>query len=73
MERLRITINFKNTKEDIELYNELKKYSCVSGYVKDVLRGVLNITEGKGQVASNKAIESVNEDISEDISDILGG
>lgn len=43
MDRKRITINFKNTPEDQRLYEELQKYSCISGYIKDVLRGVLKI------------------------------
>lgn len=42
MERMRIVINFKNTKEDIELYNKLKKHSCMSAYIKDYLRGIID-------------------------------
>lgn len=47
MERKRIVINFKNTEEDLKLYEELKKHSSMSGYIKDVLRGLVE----------NKAIE----------------
>lgn len=63
MERKRIVINFKNTEEDIRLYEELKKHSSMSGYIKDVLRGLVE----------NKAnTEKQNEDINEeDIDDIL--
>lgn len=64
MERKRIVINFKNTSDDIRLYEELKKHSSISGYIKDVLRGLVE----------NKAIEEkkeVNEDINEDIENIL--
>lgn len=63
MERKRIVINFKNTEEDIRLYEELKKHSSMSGYIKDVLRGLVE----------NKAnTEKQDEDISEeDIDDIL--
>ena len=41
MERMRIIINFKNTPEEIKLYNELKKHSSISGYIKDILKGVM--------------------------------
>lgn len=68
MERLRITVNFKHTQEDIALYNELQKYSCISGYIKDVLRGVLNINSS----SSSKESVRVYDDISNDIDDILG-
>lgn len=63
MERKRIVINFKNTPEDINLYEELKKHSSMSGYVKDVLRGLVeNKLEG---------MEEVKKDICEGIEDIL--
>lgn len=63
MERKRIVINFKNTPEDINLYEELKKHSSMSGYVKDVLRGLVeNKLEEK---------EEVKKDICEGIEDIL--
>lgn len=64
MERKRIVINFKNTEEDIKLYEELKKHSSMSGYIKDVLRGLVE----------NKASEekkAVNEEICDGIDDIL--
>ncbi|GAA0825170.1 hypothetical protein [Clostridium tertium] len=64
MERKRIVINFKNTPEDIKLYEELKKHSSLSGYVKDVLRGL----------SANKSItdkREANDDISESIEDIM--
>ena len=64
MERKRIVINFKNTPEDIKLYNELKKHSSMSGYIKDVLRGLVeNKSEDEKRVT--------NEDICEGIDDIL--
>lgn len=63
MERKRIVINFKNTPEDINLYEELKKHSSMSGYIKDVLRGLVeNKLEGKVEV---------KKDICEGIEDIL--
>lgn len=68
MERMRIIINFKNTPEEIELYKELKKHSSISGYVKDILKGI--ITTNK-DVNSNRS--GTNDDIYEDISDIIGG
>ena len=63
MERKRIVINFKNTPDDISLYEELKKHSSMSGYIKDVLRGLVE----------NKLDEKVEvkKDIYEGIEDIL--
>lgn len=37
-ERRRILLNFKNTEEEIELYEFLKSKSSLSGYIKDVLK-----------------------------------
>lgn len=65
MERKRIVINFKNTEEDIKLYEELKKHSSLSGYIKDVLKGLVN---NKSNVEDKK---QDTEDINEDIEDIL--
>jgi hypothetical protein len=42
MERRRIIINFKNTPEDIALYESLKNHSSISGYIKDLLKGMPN-------------------------------
>lgn len=33
-----ITISFKNTAEDIKLYAWIISKSCVSGFIKDILR-----------------------------------
>lgn len=71
MERKRIVINFKNTAEDEALYNELQKYSCKSAYIKDVLRGVLSISN-QATKAPIKEAEKVDEDIFDGIDDILG-
>lgn len=65
MERKRIVINFKNTPEDIELYKELKKHSSISGYVKDILKGIITKED---KVESNS-----NDDIYDGIDDIIGG
>ena len=62
---MRIVINFKNTPEDIELYRKLKKHSSISGYIKDVLRGII--------VNSNNNQFKDDDDISEDIEEIIGG
>lgn len=35
----KITVSFKHSKEDLELYNEIMKHSDRSGYVKDVMKG----------------------------------
>lgn len=59
--RRRIVINFKNTPDEIELYENLKKHSSVSAYIKDVLKGVSEIN-----IKQNS-----NDDI--DVNDILGG
>lgn len=40
--RLRITLEFNpDRKSDLELYNILMNYSSPTGYIKDVLRGLL--------------------------------
>lgn len=62
---MRIVINFKNTQEDIELYKELKKHSSISGYVKDILKGIITKED---KVESNS-----NDDIYDGIDDIIGG
>lgn len=65
MERRRVIINFKNTAEEIALYEQLKKHSSVSGYIKDILKGLtIKVDE------SNKTTSPLNEDL--DINDILG-
>ncbi|MCI9069884.1 hypothetical protein [Clostridium sp.] len=63
MERMRIIINFKNTPEEIELYKNLKKHSSVSGYIKDILKGIITINNVKN--------ESEIDDIYDDITDII--
>lgn len=70
MERLRIVINFKNTPEDIELYRKLKKHSSLSGYIKDVLKG---ITDNEVNSSNDKPKITSDDDICDDINDILGG
>lgn len=65
MERMRIVINFKNTPEDIKLYQELKKHSSISGYIKDILKGIITKEEKKETNA--------NDDIYDGIDDIIGG
>ncbi|MCE9656555.1 hypothetical protein LPC13_14875 [Clostridium celatum] len=67
MERMRIVINFKNTPEDIELYKELKKHSSISGYVKDILKGIINNTSIDSKERNS------NDDIFDGINDIIGG
>ena len=62
---MRIIINFKNTPEEIQLYNELKKHSSISGYIKDILKGITTKEEKKET--------NSNDDIYDDISDIIGG
>lgn len=62
---MRIVINFKNTPEDIKLYEELKRHSSISGYIKDILKGITTKEE-------KKEINS-NDDIYDGIDDIIGG
>lgn len=62
---MRIVINFKNTPEDIELYKELKKHSSISGYVKDILKGIIT--------KENKVESNSNDDIYDGIDYIIGG
>lgn len=49
----RITVSFKNTPEDLELYNEIMKHSDRSAYVKDRLRGIIVRKEECGKNNSN--------------------
>lgn len=62
---MRIVINFKNTPEDIKLYEELKRHSSISGYIKDILKGITTKEEKKGT--------NSNDDIYDGIDDIIGG
>lgn len=62
---MRIVINFKNTPEDIKLYQELKKHSSISGYIKDILKGIITKEEKKET--------NSNDDIYDGIDDIIGG
>lgn len=68
MERLRIVINFKNTSEDIDLYNKLKKRSCMSGYIKDVLKG---LEDNDINIQSEDTSNRNEDNIADDIADIL--
>ena len=61
---MRIVINFKNTPEDIKLYQELKKHSSISGYIKDILKGIITKEEKKET--------NSNDDIYDGIDDIIG-
>ena len=63
---MRIIINFKNTPEEIQLYNELKKHSSISGYIKDILKGVISNN------SYNKKDNNYSDDIYEGINDIIG-
>lgn len=63
---MRIIINFKNTPEEIQLYNELKKHSSISGYIKDILKGVISNN------TDNKKDNNYSDDIYEGINDIIG-
>lgn len=69
MERMRIIINFKNTPEEIELYESLKRHSSISGYIKDILKGVIDNTTIDKKVSNSND----NDDIYDGISDIIGG
>lgn len=60
MERKRIVINFKNTEEDIKLYEELKKHSSLSGYIKDALRGLV---DNKSNIEDKKEDKDNGEDV----------
>lgn len=53
----RIVVSFKNTPEDIELFNLISRYSDKSAYVKDTLRGVM-----KNTIAEQKTEEKPVED-----------
>lgn len=66
---MRIVINFKNTEEDIKLYEELKRHSSISGYIKDILKGVIDNTA----IYKKESNSNDNDDIYDGISDIIGG
>ena len=63
---MRIIINFKNTPEEIQLYNELKKHSSISGYIKDILKEVISNN------TDNQKDNNYSDDIYEGINDIIG-
>ena len=55
-----ITISFKSSNEsEIELYNFLSKHSCMSGYVKDILKKEME-KENKENAKSSFAISNLN-------------
>ena len=66
---MRIVINFKNTEEDIKLYEELKRHSSISGYIKDILKGVIDNTA----IYKKESNSNDNDDIYDGINDIIGG
>ena len=66
---MRIVINFKNTEEDIKLYEELKRHSSISGYIKDILKGVIDNTA----IYKKESNSNDNDDIYDGISHIIGG
>ena len=66
---MRIVINFKNTEEDIKLYEELKRHSSISRYIKDILKGVIDTTT----IDKKESNSNDNDDIYDGISDIIGG
>lgn len=48
MEKIKpIGLSFKNTKDDKELYKWIYEHSNVSGFIKDILREVMNNEKGK--------------------------
>lgn len=70
MERRRIIINFKNTPEEIALYEKIKNHSSISGYVKDILRGLTN-EKSTSFMQPVHAKTSINSEIDDGINDIL--
>jgi hypothetical protein len=63
VERLKITVNFKHTPEEEELYNELIKYSSPGGYIKDVLLGKIKreilSTETQVNIKKQRMMKSI--------------
>lgn len=66
MERRRLIINFKNTPEDIALYESIKNHSSISGYIKDILKGSSKNEAVKDEKKSSTELNS-------DINNILEG
>lgn len=67
MERRRVIVNFKNTPEDIALYEKIKNHSSISGYIKDILKG---LTKNEHTKEDKKSKDTK---IDEGINDILNG
>lgn len=60
--RLRITLEFNpDKKSDLDLYNTLMNYSSPTGYIKDVLRGLLPLP-GETIIKNNNNINDTIED-----------
>lgn len=61
----KLTISFKNTKEDIELYEEICRHSDKSAYIKDKLRSLRNdnisISRKEVKVEVEKSEESADD------------
>lgn len=51
----RIVVSFKNTEEDLNLYDEIMKASDRSAYVKDILKAYKRMTEPK-QVTETESV-----------------
>lgn len=54
-----ISLSFKNTKEDIELYKWITEHSNMSGFIKDTLRAAKESKplEGKVEVKEDNLID----------------
>jgi len=71
-DKLRITINFKHTKEEENLYNKLNEFSSPGSFIKDVLFGRISMFSLDGE-EENKKENLKKEAIKDDeIMSILG-
>ena len=60
-----IGLSFKNTPEDIELYEWIKSHSNQSGFIKDILRAVKDNESPKKETKNYKSNVVENNDLME--------
>ena len=70
--RNRIIINFKDTKEEIELYEKLLKHSNPASYIKDIFMGLIPLTLGSDIqfIQKNTECNNNNQNEEEEILDV---
>lgn len=54
-----IGLSFKNTIEDVDLYNWIISHSNKSGFIKDILKAAKE-NEGKNKTSENKKVDLID-------------